>query len=213
MCSTVSGKEQNKVMTQNKRTYIFLGSSVTHGADGRSMCEYLAQNCDADIIKWAVPGTTLSDQFENSYVARLRAAIGEQESCDHFICQLSTNDAGRCCALGTVSASFDAEDFDVNTVIGAMEYIIASAKARWRCPVSFYTGTYFESAGYAEMVKALLKLSEKWGIGVIDLYNDDRMRDVSEASYRRWMRDPVHPTWEGYCEWWGPRFLAYLENA
>ena len=199
-------------MSQNKPTYIFLGSSVTCGADGRSMCEYLAQTTNANIIKWAVSGTTLSTTFDNSYAVRLQVVIDSQDHCDHFICQLSTNDAGRGCDLGAISESFTAEDFDTTSIIGAMEYIIASVKAKWDCPVSFYTGTYFESPRYADMVAALLKLAEKWHIGVINLYNDAEMRAVDETSYKRWMRDPVHPTWEGYVEWWGPRFKEYLEE-
>ena len=108
-------------MSSNEPTYIFLGSSVTYGADGRSMCEYLAQTTDANILKWAVSGTTLATAFDNSYVARLQAVIDTQDHCDHFICQLSTNDAGRGCDLGVISESFSAEDFDTATIIGAME--------------------------------------------------------------------------------------------
>ena len=199
-------------MSQSRPTYIFLGSSVTYGADGRSMCDYLSGTMDAEILKWAVSGTTLSSAYENSYVARLQAAIGKQEYCDHFICQLSTNDAGKSCGLGIISSSFSPEDFDTATIIGAMEFIIASARAKWNCPVSFYTGTYFENQRYADMVAALLKLAEKWRIGVIDLYNDAEMRAVDAESYKRWMLDPVHPTWDGYVEWWGPRFREYLES-
>ena len=63
---------------------------------------------------------------------------------------------------------------------------------------------------YADMVDKLFALREKWGIGIIDLWNDPNMRAVSAEDYARFMKDPVHPTREGYDLWWGPKFAAYL---
>jgi len=115
-----------------KKTLLFLGSSVTYGmdVDNDSMCEYLAATDRFKVIKWAVPGTTLADIDSQSYVSRLAARRGEVAACDHFICQLSTNDAGRGLPLGEISPSRDPADFDTATVTGAMEWIIATARAR-----------------------------------------------------------------------------------
>ena len=56
------------------KTIIFLGSSVTEGsaADGESFVEILAQRDGIIPIKEAVSGTTLVDQDETSYIARLK---------------------------------------------------------------------------------------------------------------------------------------------
>ena len=125
--------------------------------------------------------------------------------------QLSTNDAGNAdVVIGEVSDSTDPADFDVKTTVGAMEFIIASARARWGCPISFYTGTYMDKPRYQEMVDKLFLLKKKWGIGVIDLWYDPDMRAVSAADYARFMKDPVHPSKDGYDLWWGPKFAAYL---
>ena len=43
-----------------------------------------------------------------------------------------------------------------------------------------------------------------------DLWNDPDMRAVRAEDYARFMKDPVHPTREGYDLWWGPKFAAYL---
>ena len=197
------------------KTVVFLGSSVTYGAaaGGWSMCDYLQERGVCHAVKWAVSGTTLVDTGRESYIDRFRRALPTQPACDHFICQLSTNDATLHLPLGAVSDGFHVQGFDTSTVIGAIEWIIAPAKSTWGCPVSFYTGTRYESEQYAAMVQALDVLRKKWGIGVLDLYNDAQMCAVSPDDYRRYMQDPIHPTREGYALWWGPKFEAYLRNT
>lgn len=197
------------------KTIVFLGSSVTYGASsgGWSMCDYLAENYDCTVVKWAVSGTTLVDNGALSYVQRLDNESAKQDACDYFICQLSTNDASQNKPLGTLSDSTDPADFDKTTIIGAIEYIIATAKAKWDCPVAFYTGTKYDSALYQQMVDALAEVQDKWDIGVIDLWNDAEMNAVSDSDYASYMADPIHPNRKGYEEWWGPKFAEYLLAA
>ncbi len=177
---------------------LFLGSSVTYGsaAGGISFADLIAETTECVILKEAVSGTTLADVDEGSYVNRLKkwdASI----KVDAVICQLSTNDAGRGIALKQVEA--------------AIRFIAAYTEQTWHCPLHFYTGTYFESEAYRNMVELLLKLQKELGFGVLDLYHDAAMRAVSPEDYSRYMEDPVHPRLEGYRQWWTPVFLAYLE--
>ncbi len=196
------------------KTFVFLGSSVTYGSasNGWSMADYIGENFDCEIVKWAVSGTTLVTSNSNSYVERMENQMKRQKKCDHFIVQLSTNDASQNKPLGTISDSMNKEDFDTTTIIGAIEYIIASAKEKWNCEVSFYTGTKYSSTPYFNMVNALLEIKEKWGIGVIDLYNDPEMNAVSTRDYDRYMSDSIHPTKIGYEQWWGPKFVEHLQQ-
>lgn len=196
------------------KTFVFLGSSVTYGSasGGWSMADYIAENYDCTVVKWAVSGTTLVTSNAGSYVERMRNEMRRQKVCDHLIVQLSTNDASQNKPLGTISDSMNLEDFDTTTVIGAIEYIIASAKDKWDCEVSFYTGTKYDSTAYYNMVNALLEIQKKWGIGVIDLYNDPEMNAVSDRDYSRYMSDPIHPTKVGYQLWWGPKFAEHLKQ-
>lgn len=162
----------------------------------------------------AVSGTTLVDETvwgKESYIARLKT-IDPGITADAFICQLSTNDATMKKPLGEISDSFDIGDFDTQTVAGAMEYVIAYARQTWNCPVIFYTGTQYKSAQYEEMVALLLKLQEKWDIGVIDLWNDGEMNAVSKADYDLYMVNGIHPSRAGYRDWWTPKFEAYLSE-
>ena len=53
---------------------------------------------------------------------------------------------------------------------------------------------------------AVLELKEKWGFGLIDLWNSEEMNAVSEEDYAGYMSDGIHPNRTGYIEWWTPAF-------
>jgi lysophospholipase L1-like esterase len=190
----------------------FLGSSVTEGAASleTSFAEYIAVRNNCTYVKEAVGGTTLADNDKTSYIQRMLHNIDPNAQFDAFICQLSTNDASNAIPLGEISSSRNLEDFDTKTVLGALEYIIVYADTTWHCPVVFYTGTQYDSPAYGKMVEQLLKLQEKYEIGVIDLWNDAEMNQVSEEDYKLYMFDGIHPTQAGYLNWWTPKMEAYL---
>ena len=192
---------------------IFLGSSVTYGsaAKSESFVDFMEKRDGIIPVKEAVSGTTLVDESDKSYVSRIKT-IDPTIQADAFICQLSTNDATKKKEMGSISKSFALEDFDIQTVAGAMEYVIAYARQTWNCPVIFYTGTQYKSAQYEEMVALLLKLQKKWDIGVIDLWNDAEMNAVSKADYDLYMVNGIHPSRAGYRDWWTPKFEAYLSE-
>lgn len=188
--------------TLKGKTVIFLGSSVTYGAAslGESFADDLSARLQCNVVKEAVPGTTLSTTSPNSYVTRLDNIKTRQA--DLFICQLSTNDASQKKPLGEVTDSERMEDFDTDTVAGAMEYIIAYAKDKWDCPVVFYTNPKYDSDEYAAMVELLYEIRDKWGIGVIDLWTE--LPEITEEERALYMADAIHPTRAGYLEWWTP---------
>lgn len=192
------------------KTIIFLGSAVTYGSasGGESFVEFLAKRDGILPIKEAVPGTTLVDG-KRSYIARMKA-IASVRAADAFVCQLSTNDASRQIPLGVISKGFDLSEFDTGTVTGAMEYIIAYAKATWNCPVIFYTSPRYVSREYGVMVNRLLELEKKWKIGVLDMWDDHEMYLVTRKERMLYMVDSIHPTRAGYRDWWTPKFENYL---
>ncbi len=196
---------------QGKRLF-FLGSSVTHGSAAleKSVADYLAAVDGCIVTKDAVNGTTLVDNSGSSYLSRLKKH-GADEQYDAVIVQLSTNDATKNAPLGAVSDGTD--NFDTKTIIGSMEAIIQYAQETWNCPVLFYTGTHYDSELYGQMVDALGALQEKWGIGVIDLWNDAEMNAVSAEDYAFYMDDKIHPTQAGYYLWWLPKFEATLTEV
>lgn len=191
----------------------WLGSSVTYGSatGGYSMVDVIAQERkDTICYKYAVSGTTLVNESDNSYVARLQQ-IDTSLDLGMLVVQLSTNDATQGKPLGQISDGNDIAGFDTTTVAGAIEYIIAYAKNTWNCPVVFYTGTYYESAAYASMVELLLDIQAKWDIGVIDLWNDAQMTALyGTDQYAVYMADAIHPTALGYQQWWTPKFEQFM---
>lgn len=196
------------------KTIIFLGSSVTYGsaAGGESFVDYMVKRDGIIAVKEALSGTTLIDETvwgKESYIARMKT-IDTTIQADALVCQLSTNDATMKKPLGTISDSFDMEDFDTQTVAGAIEYVIAYSQETWDCPVIFYTGTKYDDEHYAQMVELLLEIQEKWDIGVIDLWNNPEMNAVSDENYKLYMVNGIHPSKAGYRDWWTPVFEEYL---
>lgn len=195
------------------KTICWLGSSVTFG-NGYSMAEVIAENhANTRCLKYAISGTTLANLDNTSYVARMKSDISPNLDMDLLVVQLSTNDATREGGpeLGAVSESRKIEDFDDTTVIGAMETIIAYAQETWGCPVVFYTGTRFDNDKYGQMVDVLRQLQEKWGIGIVDLWNNQAMTDIiGTEQYDAYMKDEIHPNTTGYREWWTPEFEKVL---
>ena len=194
-----------------EKSIIFLGSSVTEGyaAMGESFVDYLEKEDGILPIKEALSATTLVDEQaygRDSYVTRMKN-LDPDMHVDLLVCQLSTNDAKTGKAIGTISASTNLEDFDVLTVTGAMEYIIAYAKETWGCPVIFYTGARFSEKWadtYEDMIGLTYKLADKWNIGIIDLWNNSDFNNITPEEYSMYMYDSVHPTRAGYKLWWTP---------
>lgn len=214
---SVANTQENPDSLLNGKTIIFLGSSVAYGSEsmGESFVDYMEKIDGIQAVKETVSGTTMVDKDaygRASYITRMKS-IDTTIQADAFVCQLSTNDATLKKPLGEISDSTNKDDFDAQTVTGAMEYVIAYAKETWNCPVVFFTGTEYTSRGYEEyaaMVDTLLKLKEKWDIGVIDLWNDPEMKEVSEENYALYMANGIHPTRAGYRDWWTPKFESYL---
>lgn len=193
------------------KTVIFLGSSVTkgYGSLGLSFADFLEASDGIAAVKEAVSGTTLVDVKDNSYVSRMKA-IDKSIKADAFVCQLSTNDATKKMPLGTVSDSFDIDTFDTQTIAGAIEYIVAYAKATWDCPIVFYTQAKYDSEHYDKMVDLLLEIQEKWNITVIDFWNDEAINNITDKERKLYLVDHIHPTRAGYQIWWLPKFQECL---
>ena len=201
------------------KTILFLGSSVTYGSDamGESFVDYLVKRDGIAAVKEAVSGTTLVDRRTeggDSYIARMKRMDASVRA-DAFVCQLSTNDATQQLPVGSRSDGTEKNEFDTKTVAGAIEYVIAYAKETWNCPIIFYTGTRFEGRGskeYQQMIELLYSLQEKWKIGILDLWNDEKMQEVSKEDYALYMSNGIHPTRAGYRNWWTPKFENFLTD-
>ena len=185
------------------KTVLFLGSSVTYGsaANGESFADMLAEY-GCNVVKEAVSGTTLVDNGADSYVSRMKTMDRDIQA-DLFVCQLSTNDASQGKPLGVLDGRMD-----TSTIAGAIEYIADYAKRTWNCPVAFYTNPRYDSEPYAAMVELL----KQCDVELIDLWSDDDFNNITDAQRARYMADRIHPTREGYREWWLPVFRQAVER-
>lgn len=191
------------------KTVCFLGSSVTYGEASlqQSLPEYFAARTGCTVIKETVSGTTLVDNGSKSYIQRLRNNVDPNAHIDLLVCQLSTNDATKKLPLGEISKN---TEYDTSTVTGAMEEIVSYAQNTWGCQVVFYTGSRYDSSEYAAMVLRLKELAEKWGIGVLNLWDSDSFNDISDSARKLYMFDKIHPTKAGYLKWWCPELESQL---
>lgn len=125
--STIKKMENSPVQGKN---FFILGSSVAYGAASfeQAVGEYLCDRLDMKLTKEAVSGTTLVNDGDQSYVARLQKPEYTKAKYDFFLCQLSTNDATKKLPLGQISSTTNLKDFDTSTVTGAIEYIVCYAK-------------------------------------------------------------------------------------
>ena len=77
----------------------------------------------------------------------------------------------------------------------------------------FYTNPRYDSGQYAAMVMLLQNIQRKWNIAPIDLWNDADFNDITAEQRSRYMADSIHPTREGYLEWWTPYFNRVIVPA
>lgn len=189
----------------------FLGSSITYGAfsKGVSFVDYLQATDGVSAVKSAISGTTLAGKGQSGYLARLKAEITPQKPYDLLVCQLSTNDLRQGKQLGQFSSSFDSEDYDLETVVGAIEYICQYTKSQLNCPLVFYTCLFAGDDSYGNLVEQLFKLQQKWHFFIIDLYHDSGV-NASIRMRHDAMFDQIHPTQAGYLKVWTPFFEQKL---
>ena len=179
------------------KNILFLGSSVTVGSasGGVSFCDIAAEKCKFNCIKEAVSGTTLADINDASYVARLKK-LDKKLKVDLCVCQLSTNDASR--------------NIPACETEKAIRDIVAYVKEVFGCKTVFYTNVYYDRESYLNLVELLKKISAELDFDVLNLYEDEKMRAVTPEEYKVFMKDRIHPTLEGYRDWWTPKLVEFL---
>ena len=184
-------------MNLQNKSVLFLGSSVTRGAEFISFADFMTEKLGLNSVKEAVSGTHLADITEQSYVARLKR-IDKNINFDLCICQLSTNDTH--------------PDIPLKKTEDAIRFILEYIKNTFGCPVVFFTNVYYENEKYPKMIEMLYELQKEYEFYILDLFNDEKMCSITKEDRAEYMIDKVHPTIKGYKEWWTPKFIEFFEN-
>ena len=223
------------------KTIGYLGSSITYGfaTNGVAFADYIQKITGSTSVKQAISGGPLAKvegvRDEVSYITQLLdGAITPDQDLDVLVVQVSTNDAALGIEMGELSDSYNLEDLDYSTIIGAMEYIAAYAKETWNCPVAFYTNPYLSDEAiaaycdangitdysavkdpyqtvYAQMIENVYKVMDKWDGYVIDMWNNEEFQNTDVQMRDYYMSDPIHPTNAGYLFWYAPYIQSQLE--
>lgn len=196
---------ENEDKTLFNKRFLFLGSSITLGACSleTSFADYLAKRNRLLYIKEAVNGTTLVDKDEQSYISRLKK-IDTKLIFDYVVCQLSTNDATLSMPLG------DENSQDMNTIGGAINFIIDYVKDKWNKKVIFFTNSFYDNGNYKKMVDLIKRFEAMNKIFLIDLFSDKEFNNINLETRNLYMADSIHPTKAGYLLWWTPIFEKRL---
>ncbi len=187
----------------------FLGSSVTYGwaSNGYSFVDALEEKAKIIAVKEAVSGTTLVNEDSSSYVARLKK-MDFSHPFDAFLIQLSTNDASKQKTLGEERKE---PPYDDLTICGAIQTMVAFLKDKGNFPICFYSNPYYENCFYQKMVNFMNHFASiQKEIHFFNLYEDLPFNEEGKEKGILYMADSIHPTKEGYLEWWTPIFEKWF---
>lgn len=159
-----------------EKKILFVGDSITRAADDYGWAGRVQDQYGATTTKAGVDGAAVSDVRQpNRVMAQLEKQ--KDEAYDYVILHGGVNDAWDSAPVGTVSASFNKEDFDVSTFAGGLEELICYTKEHFDSAKIGYIINYSrpivlvsslrDMSAYFTVAK---QVCEKWGVSCLDLY-------------------------------------------
>lgn len=200
------------------------GDSIAYGsgAFGYSYAFQYAEKYTLDITSKAVPGATISSGVaDKSHIAE-SIIKNVSSKYDYIFLEGGVNDYYTSAKLGNITSAGTTE-FDMNTTCGALESALYYVKNN--CPDSH---VYFVSIHnvnniaskknsigltYSDYRNAIEKICKKYGVTVIDCYNESGFNTENESlkfnyTYKGFGvypdGDGLHPTESGYREFYMP---------
>lgn len=121
--------------------------------------------------------------------------------------------------LGEITGDFSSE-LDLTTFYGALEDMCKKALQKWAGKPIIYVIEHrmtLDNTGYGQFYlklhKAIIDVMNKWGISIVDLFNDCpslKHNDGYKAQYTT--GDGTHPNYEGYERFYVPRVYAAIKK-
>lgn len=121
--------------------------------------------------------------------------------------------------LGEITGDFSTE-LDLTTFYGALEDMCKKALQKWAGKPIIYViehrmtldnTTYGQY--YLKLHEAIVKVMNKWGISIVDLFNDCPSLNCNEGYKTKYTTgDGTHPNYEGYEMFYVPRVYAEIKK-
>jgi lysophospholipase L1-like esterase len=121
--------------------------------------------------------------------------------------------------LGEITGDFSTE-LDLTTFYGALEDMCKKALQKWAGKPIIYViehrmtldnTTYGQY--YLKLHEAIVKVMNKWGISIADLFNDCPSLNCNEGYKTKYtIGDGTHPNYEGYERFYVPRVYAEIKK-
>lgn len=121
--------------------------------------------------------------------------------------------------LGEITGDFSSE-LDSTTFYGALENMCKKALQKWAGKPIIYViehrmtldnTTYGQF--YLKLHKAITEVMNKWGISIVDLFNDCPSLNYNEGYKTKYTTgDGTHPNYEGYERFYVPRVNAVIKK-
>lgn len=121
--------------------------------------------------------------------------------------------------LGEITGDFSTE-LDLTTFYGALEDMCKKALQRWAGKPIIYViehrmtldnTTYGQF--YLKLHKAIIEVMNKWGISIVDLFNDCPSLNYNNGYKEKYTTgDGTHPNYEGYERFYVPRVYAEIKK-
>lgn len=194
-------------------TIVFVGSDFTVGekADNQSFVDYLKAVDGLNAATFTEEKISLTDKKDKSFISLVESIPKEHASPKAIFCEIPYYDAKHGTKLGELSDSYMLSDFDTETAIGAMEYIMCYAKMNWSCPVFFYTSVdYNSSSKYGKLVSAARSVSDKWNMPMLDFTHNDKITSLEKSDKSLYFVDSRNMTKAGYNEIIAPEFESFI---
>lgn len=227
--SLVNGEVSNKL---TGKSILNLGDSIAagDGNNGNGYAEIIAQVNGMVCYDYAQGGATLTKNINpsNNIVSQLdQAVVNLSEAPDFVLINGRTNDLNgtyiETRQVGTLTSIFDTATFDYNldTFIGSMEYLIAKIRSEWPNTIIIYVSVHkMDSRNYnlqQTYHDASILVAKKWAIGVANMFEEgqlntqiSQMHQFSNPTEISPNGDRTHPNDLGYRKFYVPQISKIM---
>ena len=211
--SSDKGYEQKETVLTGKRI-LFVGDSICEAICERSnnrrdiMYGWASRIGEYNQMVWRTTGyggaSVSNCRGENTILKQLK--LKQNASYDIVVLHGGVNDAWDSAPVGSLTNSFDPEDFNMSTFAGGLETTLQFAKETFPDALICYIinfrlplATIGRLSNMNTYVKVTQKACDKWGVAYLDLYNNQELNEAMEVgTSTKYLPDHIHPNTAGY---------------